>query len=196
MYSVTKFHRLRSAAMCYFARTDYVCGDWKWGNMMERCPRQHRIGETCGAKLVHTDYITKNSDKCKTCQDIDVKYRRLAKVEDSIRRWTPEKEKFAASLAKANAEAHDLRERLKAAHSRRQSVQFRNSEGGNNGSSSFPTPYRSDSYSYSSQNQTYPASSQMSSGYSSVEVSSPSTSTSSGPYSPSTARLTPYSSRR
>lgn len=181
--------------MCYFAVTDFMCNDWKWGNMMERCPRQHRIGETCGAKLVHSDYITKSTDKCKTCQDIDVKRRRLAKVEDSIRRWTPEKEKFAASLAKAIVERDDLLERIKAANARRQSVMYQN--GGNTASANLLTPYRGDSsYTYSSQSQSYQPSGQMSSGYSSIGQMPPSNSASSDPYSSGTSRLTPYSSRR
>ena len=45
--------------MCYFERIDYACGDWKWGNMKEQCPREWRTRETCGAKL--------SSEVCTSC---------------------------------------------------------------------------------------------------------------------------------
>ncbi|KAI1623697.1 hypothetical protein EDD37DRAFT_632216 [Exophiala viscosa] len=49
--------------MCYYARVDYRCGDWKWGNMKQRCPRQHRMGETCGAKLLdHESLVNVNEE--------------------------------------------------------------------------------------------------------------------------------------
>lgn len=173
--------------------------------MMERCPRQHRIGETCGAKLIHQDYVTKNPGICKTCQDIEVKRRRLAKVEDSIRRWTPEKEKFAASLDKAKIERDDLIERIKVAHGKRPSVIFRGGgEASETGSSSREqagsnprsrTSQRGESYTYASPGQGYSGSGQIGSVY------SPTGTSQSGPaplehYLPPMSRRTPYSSRR
>lgn len=188
--------------MCYFAITDYECGDWKWGNMMERCPRQHRIGETCGAKLIHQDHVTKNTDMCKVCQDIEVKRRRLAKVDDSIRRWTPERERFAASLEKARSERDDLIERIKTLHSRRQSVLFRTGSdrsgqgsGGGNGGSNPLVPARGNSYTYATPGPGYSASSQMNSGY--PNTSAPQSGANpSEQYAHPANRLTPYSSRR
>lgn len=189
--------------MCYFAITDYSCGDWKWGNMMERCPRQHRIGETCGAKLIHQDHVTKNPDTCKICQDIEVKRRRLVKVEDSIRRWTPEKEKFAASLDKARCERDDLIERIKTLYSRRQSVMFRQggdrsqqaSSSADQGGSNVLAPSRGNSYTYSSQGQGYSASGQMSAGYPPIGTFQPGLSPTED-YALPANRRTPYSSRR
>lgn len=108
--------------MCHFAITDFRCGDWKWGNMMERCPRQHRIGEACGATLIHEDFITKRSALCKTCYDIEVKNRQLRKIESDIRRWTFQEKRMSASLDKARNERHELLQRIKVLHSKRQSV--------------------------------------------------------------------------
>lgn len=96
---------------------------------MERCPRQHRIGETCGAKLVHSDYIEKKSDPCRVCQEIEVKKRRLQKIEDNIRRWNAEGDKFAHSLGKAKGEQDQLIEKIKELSYRRQSVIFRTGGG-------------------------------------------------------------------
>lgn len=94
--------------MCYYARTDFSCGDWKWGNMMERCARQHRMGEVCGAKLVDEANITRKQEPCRTCQDIDVKKRRLQKLQDNIERWAPQGDAFKASLNKALGEKAEL----------------------------------------------------------------------------------------
>jgi hypothetical protein len=96
--------------MCYYATTDYVCGDWKWGNMKERCPRQHRMGETCGAKLVHHESVTKSDQECKICQEMQIKVRRLRKEQDNIARWRKEGTKFLASIEKAERESCALRE--------------------------------------------------------------------------------------
>lgn len=170
---------------------------------MERCPRQHRIGETCGAKLIHQDYVTKNPDACKTCQDIEVKKRRLAKIEDSIARWTPEKEKFAASLDKAENERVDLIKKIESLRSRRTSIMFCNgsdraeqgSSGNMQGGSNLLTPNRGSSYTYSSQGPGYSASGHMGSGYPTMGTSQSGT-TSVGQYAPPSHRRTPYSSRR
>jgi hypothetical protein len=107
--------------MCYYATTDYKCGDWKWGNMKERCPRQHRMGETCGAKLVHHESVTKSDQVCKICQEIQVKERRLRKELDNIHRWEKEGNKFSASIDKARRESAALREQIDELESRRPS---------------------------------------------------------------------------
>lgn len=108
--------------MCYYATTDYTCGDWKWGNMKERCPRQHRMGETCGAKLVHHESVTKSGQDCKICQEIQVKVRRLRKEQDNIARWRKEGTKFSASIEKAERESAALREQIQEMSSRRPSI--------------------------------------------------------------------------
>lgn len=108
--------------MCYYATTDYTCGDWKWGNMKERCPRQHRMGETCGAKLVHHESVTKSDQDCKICQEIQVKARRLRKEKDNIARWSKEGNKFSASIEKAQREAAALQEQIQEMYNRRPSI--------------------------------------------------------------------------
>jgi len=108
--------------MCYYATTDYVCGDWKWGNMKERCPRQHRMGETCGAKLVHHESVTKSDQECKICQEMQIKVRRLRKEQDNIARWRKEGTKFLASIEKAERESGALREQIEEMYSRRPAI--------------------------------------------------------------------------
>lgn len=76
--------------------------------MMERCARQHRMGEVCGAKLVDEANITRRQEPCRTCQDIDVKKRRLQKIQDNIERWAPQGDVFQASLNKALGERAEL----------------------------------------------------------------------------------------
>lgn len=108
--------------MCYYATTDYLCGDWKWGNMMLRCPRQHRIGETCGAKLIHSESVTRSATICKICEEINTKQRRLSRTQDNISRWSNEADKFSASLEKACREAKELEDKIKELHLRRPSI--------------------------------------------------------------------------
>ncbi|EXJ89237.1 hypothetical protein A1O3_02303 [Capronia epimyces CBS 606.96] len=108
--------------MCYFARTDYRCGDWRWGNMKVRCPRQPRIGETCGAKLVDTENVTRIDDDCRICQEIIIKQRRLQRERDNIRRWSLEGDRFRASIERAEREAKQLEETIEELRRRRVSV--------------------------------------------------------------------------
>ena len=94
--------------------------------MMERCPRQHRIGETCGAKLVHPDHILdRSTELCKICQEIEVKRRRLQKLQDNINRWEPQGNTFAASLEKAKLERTQMIQKMRDLNARRVSVLFR-----------------------------------------------------------------------
>ncbi|EXJ95188.1 hypothetical protein A1O1_00307 [Capronia coronata CBS 617.96] len=108
--------------MCYFARTDYRCGDWRWGNMKVRCPRQPRMGETCGAKLLDTENVTRVDDDCRLCQEIIIKQRRLQRERDNIRRWSLEGDRFRASIERAQREAKQLEQTIEEMRNRRISV--------------------------------------------------------------------------
>jgi hypothetical protein len=72
--------------MCFYAITDFCLGDWKWGSRREKCLRQHRIGESCGAKLIHSEDITMSQTPCKVCCMIAVKERQLARLGTRIER--------------------------------------------------------------------------------------------------------------
>lgn len=122
--------------MCFYSQTSFECGDWKWGNMMEQCPRQHRIGETCGAKLVHHESSTQRpGELCRICQEMEVKRRRLQKLQDNINRWEPQGITFKASLEKAKLERAQTIEKLKELNSRRSSVLFRGPAAGSDAQS-------------------------------------------------------------
>lgn len=105
--------------MCYYEQTAYICRDWKWGNMKERCPRQHRMGETCGVKLVHDGYLTHSNEKCRVCKDIEIKQRKLDKEKQNIARWSKEGKKFLASIEKAENEIEHLSEAIEMLESSR-----------------------------------------------------------------------------
>ena len=107
--------------MCHYARIDFQCGDWRWGNMKVRCPRQHRLGETCGAKLSDMESITRMGDDCRICQHISVKQRRLQRVTDNLIRWRQEGDKFSATIEKARREAADLVTTIHKLHKKRTS---------------------------------------------------------------------------
>lgn len=143
--------------------------------MMERCQRQHRIGETCGAKLVHPDFIERRSETCRTCQDIDVKKRRYHKLCENIDRWSSEKGRFAASLEKAENERDLLIEKIRELQSQRPIVINRmSSDRSGEPRSSLPTmvpptrptlPPGGDSYGWSSQGRGYTTPGQVVGGY-------------------------------
>jgi len=109
----------------HYARIDFQCGDWRWGNMKVRCPRQHRLGETCGAKLSDMESITRMGDDCRICQHISVKQRRLQRVTDNLIRWRQEGDKFSATIEKARREAADLVTTIHKLHKKRTSFALR-----------------------------------------------------------------------
>jgi hypothetical protein len=106
--------------MCFYTRTDYACGDWKWGNMKERCPRQHRIGESCGAKLSHIDSNIESTEICKTCTEIMTKQRRLNKAHIDLARYTTERDLPALAAAKKR-EIRDIEQALRKLNEQRPS---------------------------------------------------------------------------
>ena len=97
--------------MCFYTRTDYACGDWKWGNMKEQCPREHRTGETCGAKLSHIDSNIASPQICRLCTEIATKRRRLAKAQADLVRYTTER-KLPALAAAKEQEIQDIEETI------------------------------------------------------------------------------------
>jgi hypothetical protein len=67
--------------MCYFDQDVFTCGDWKWRLRREGC---NYISETCGMKLIMSSQYV--NQRCNICQNIEVKQRRIYKLEDKIRR--------------------------------------------------------------------------------------------------------------
>lgn len=99
--------------------------------MMERCPRQPRMGETCGAKLTHPEHIVRQPYMCKTCKLIGIRTRQYQKLSDRIHRWSSQADVFPASLHKAQLEKRRLGEEIGLLAEQRASAIFcpRRSEG-------------------------------------------------------------------
>ncbi|RMZ92586.1 hypothetical protein DV736_g140, partial [Chaetothyriales sp. CBS 134916] len=94
--------------MCFYSVTDYQCGDWKWGTMRERCPRQYQqLGQVCKAKLVHTETSNRVDRVCRTCEAIQVKHRRLVKARERIE-WKRKNGGFENSLARMEEEMVEI----------------------------------------------------------------------------------------
>lgn len=111
--------------MCFYARTDYRCGDFKWGNMKQRCERQHRMGETCGQKLLDQYSLITVPDDCRVCQDISTKKRRLEREQSNILRWKADpRSNFSASIEKAERESQELRQQMSELTQRRSLARF------------------------------------------------------------------------
>lgn len=77
------------------------------------------MGETCGVKLVHPDFVTPSEEKCRICKAIDVKERKLAKERQNIARWRKEGSRFPASIEKAENEVDTLTESIRALQTNR-----------------------------------------------------------------------------
>lgn len=93
--------------------------------MMERCPRQPRMGETCGAKLTHPEYIVRQPYLCKTCKLIGIRTRQYQRLADRIHRWSSQADVFPASLHKAQVEKRRLSEEIGLLADQRSSAVFR-----------------------------------------------------------------------
>ena len=92
--------------------------------MRQRCERQPRTGETCGAKLVADDYVRRRGEECRVCRDILTKSGRLQKERANIARWKKDGRKFEASIEKAERESRQLEDILRELNQRRPSYQL------------------------------------------------------------------------
>jgi septal ring factor EnvC (AmiA/AmiB activator) len=72
--------------------------------MKQQCIREWRTGETCGAKLLHDQHMSRSDSYCKICLEIGRKKRRMQKEQENIDRWKQEPHKFKASIEKAESE--------------------------------------------------------------------------------------------
>ncbi|KAL2116098.1 hypothetical protein VTJ04DRAFT_10353 [Mycothermus thermophilus] len=79
--------------MCYYDQEKWDCGWWKWSRFRYQCSHEHRMGETCGLKLINETIF--KTGKCKKCEDKDRKERRLAKMNADIDRWQREGGRWA-----------------------------------------------------------------------------------------------------
>lgn len=83
----------------------HTCGDWKWGHFRQHCNKEYRLGETCGLRFVHQ--VHRLADKCKLCQQIEIKLRKRNDNVVRIRRWQKEGGK-PASIQKAQEDIQNL----------------------------------------------------------------------------------------
>lgn len=85
--------------------TLWECGFWRWGQFRQQCNKQHRIGETCGLKLV---YDTKRErEVCKLCSDMEKKQRRYDRMSRDIDLWSHEGNRFA-TIERSLGEMQDI----------------------------------------------------------------------------------------
>lgn len=105
--------------MCFFDMTLFVCGDWRWGSFRRQCDQEHRIGRTCGLKLVET--TIQAADKCSICKQIDVKHRRRERLEQRVALWRGEGSN-PASEEKAVEEMASIAQEIERLQARRPSA--------------------------------------------------------------------------
>ncbi|KAH7228903.1 hypothetical protein BKA60DRAFT_549935 [Fusarium oxysporum] len=64
--------------MCFYDQSLWACGYWRWDGFRQRCPKVHRIGETCGLKFIFE--TSRISTPCKICSNISIKQRRIDRL--------------------------------------------------------------------------------------------------------------------
>ncbi|KAH6669225.1 hypothetical protein B0J14DRAFT_114874 [Halenospora varia] len=95
--------------MCFYDQYQMACNHYKWGNFRQHCTKEHRIGETCGTKLVMKTIA--RTEKCKLCSSIDAKQSRVRKEEIRIRRYIKEEQRGlvrGASIEAAQTSIYNL----------------------------------------------------------------------------------------
>ena len=99
--------------------------------MREQCPRECRMGEQCGIRLLHHETSVQLDHLCNTCKALDTKRRRLAKSEETLR-WRENNgpEEFQYSIAKATREIRMLREDIVELEAKRSSAKLASSRKG------------------------------------------------------------------
>lgn len=92
--------------MCFFNQKVFQCQDWKWGPRREACSMAPQIGESCGIKLIMDSQRT--NQLCSICRRIEIKRRRIRKLEERIKRWSTEPEHRKSSIKAAEQEIYDI----------------------------------------------------------------------------------------
>jgi hypothetical protein len=98
--------------MCFYELLKFDCGEWKWGNLKQRCNEEYRMGETCGMKLVFE--TLHQPTKCRLCEKYHTKLRKREAECERIKRWQSEgkspanAEKAYASVSQLDNEIHAL----------------------------------------------------------------------------------------
>ena len=121
--------------MCFYARTDYACGDWKWGNLVAQCVREHRTGESCAAKLSDPFSLARDPGFCTICRTILAKRRRIEREDNNLARWKQDPRRLRATIEKSEAEKKELIEKVRDLESKRSSVIYCCVSGGGKGGS-------------------------------------------------------------
>ena len=97
--------------MCFYDQLRFSCGDFKWSHFRKHCTREHRIGETCGTKLVYANCDV--DSKCRYCEKIETKIRRSSAERDRVARWSREGCRFVASIERAKDNIKSLEEEIR-----------------------------------------------------------------------------------
>ncbi|KAM5528208.1 hypothetical protein FOXYSP1_19477 [Fusarium oxysporum f. sp. phaseoli] len=98
--------------MCYYDQILWACGNWRWDRFREQCNKEHRIGETCGLKLVYGRQD--QAAKCNLCTQISSKKRRIEKATRRLA-WLGE-HGFLASSARCKEDIVSLRSQISKLH--------------------------------------------------------------------------------
>jgi hypothetical protein len=106
--------------MCFYDQFRLACGDYKWAGFRQHCSKEYRAGETCGMRLIMQ--TIEIGDKCKICQKIDIKKRRVRKEEEKIKRWNLESRR-RAMIEKAEEDIYHLQVEIYNLECERQSSQ-------------------------------------------------------------------------
>lgn len=71
--------------MCFYDQIIWVCGYWDLVNLRKLCHKEHLTVEKCELRLVHDSYNM--ATKCRLCEQIGRKQRRLPKLLANVLRW-------------------------------------------------------------------------------------------------------------
>ena len=73
--------------MCFYEIKEFRCGHWKWGDFKQHCNREHRLGETCGMKLLF--WATLQGTRCSPCTKLDTKLQERQELVEEFKDTRP-----------------------------------------------------------------------------------------------------------
>lgn len=96
--------------MCFYDQIIWGCGYWDWVNLRKHCRKESFTGEKCELRLVHGSYHV--TAKCRLCEQIGRKQRRLAKLLANFLRWQQQR-KYPVAVENSQREMAELRRALR-----------------------------------------------------------------------------------
>lgn len=108
--------------MCFYDQKVFGCGDYRWGNLQQRCHENDQNRESCESKQVFRTIVI--NTKCETCQEIEQWYQSLMIETEFMGRWQRQGNEYSNNIQSSRERISYLEEVIEGLEIRRREDYF------------------------------------------------------------------------